>query len=461
MSALHLTPASLVNVEAEATLLGSLMVGAASIDNVADHLTAEDFSVGLHQRLFDTMLKQSALGRGISPVSIKGHFEGDTELESLGGNAYLARLSSIETVYFIDYADTARQIADLAMRRAMRGGLLTAAEACADLDIAATEIIAHADAAITLDAGDGIDQPSAGEAFDALLRSYEDKSSGVRCQVVPDLDDLLGPMRPKQLIIGAGRPGMGKTAMALSYALGAAEAGHGVLFVSLEMSSTELAARMAADLCFNGQSGVYYSNIRDGDLTSWQAMEVRKAQAKAHNLPFQIVDAGSLTVGKLGRLVRKHARRMVASGYKLELVVVDYLQLLHPDTKGRSTYEAVSEVSRSLKAMAKDNDVAVFALAQLSRSVETRADKRPQLSDLRDSGQIEQDADAVLFLLRQEYYLRQAEPEAGSPDRYDWEAKMEAAKGLIEFILAKRRNGETGTAFGRFHGAYQAVRGHA
>jgi len=457
----HLTPLSLVNPEVEASLLGGLMMGAADPEFIADIVSPDDFSIGFHQRLFDTILRQSALGRGITPVSIKGHFDGDAELVSLGGNAYLAKLTGSETCYLIDHADAARQIADLSTRRAMRGGLLTAAEACADLDVTASEIVAHADAAITLDAGDGIDQPSAGEAFDALLRSYENKASGVRCQVIEELDELLGPMRPKQLIIGAGRPGMGKTAMALSYALGSAEAGHGVLFVSLEMSSTELAARMAADMCFNGQSGVYYSNIRDGDLTSGQAMEVRKAQAKAHNLPFQIVDAGSLTVGKLGRLVRKNARRFAAGGYKLELVVVDYLQLLHPDSKGRSTYEAVSEVSRSLKAMAKDNDVAVFALAQLSRSVETRADKRPQLSDLRDSGQIEQDADAVLFLLRQEYYLRQAEPEPGTPDRYEWEGKMEAAKGLIEFILAKRRNGETGTAFGRFHGAYQAVRGLA
>ena len=367
----------------------------------------------------------------------------------------------METAYLVDHADAARHIADLATRRKMRGGLLTAADACADLDVSAGEIVAHADAAITLDIGDGIAQPSAGEAFDALLQSYADKTAGVRCQAIAELDELIGSMRPKQLVIGAGRPGMGKTAMALSYALGAAEAGHGVLFVSLEMSSTELAARMAADMCFNGETGVYYSNIRDGDLNSWQAMEVRKAQAKAHSLPFQIVDAGSLTVGKLGRLVRKNARRFAASGYKLELVVVDYLQLLHPDSKGRSTYEAVSEVSRALKAMAKDNDVAVFALAQLSRSVESRADKRPQLSDLRDSGQIEQDADAVLFLLRQEYYLRQAEPERGTPERPDWEAKMREAQGLIEFILAKRRNGETGTAFGRFHGAYQAVRGLA
>ena len=170
------------------------------------------------------------------------------------------------------------------------------------------------------------------------------------------------------------------------------------------------------------------------------------------------MDVGSLNIGRLNMLVRRHARAMAAKGFSLDLVIVDYLQLLSPDHKGRSNYEAVSEVSRGLKALAKDNELAVFALAQLSRTVETRPDKRPQLSDLRDSGQIEQDADAVLFLLRKEYYLRQEEPDPLSPKRVDWENHLDAVKGQIEFILAKRRNGTTGTAIGQFHGAYQAVR---
>lgn len=451
---------SLANWEAEADLIGGLLTTNSSIEDVADIVKPEDFALDLHSRMYETILAESAKGRSVSGVTLKPHFEGDGALEAMGGIPYLARLTNnpISCMYTVAIS-TARLLSDLATRRRIQAGLKVAAEACDDLSSTTQEIIAHADAAITLEQGDGIHQPTGGQAFDELLLSYENKNDGVRCQVIPELDNLLGPMRPKQLVIGAGRPGMGKTALALSYALGAAEAGHGVLFVSLEMSSTELAARMAADLCFDGTNGVFYSNIRDGDLNSWQAMEVRKAQAKAHKLPFQIVDAGSLTIGRLNRLVRRHARRMEANGYKLELVVVDYLQLLHPDTKGRSTYEAVSEVSRGLKAMAKDNGVSIFALAQLSRSVENRPDKRPQLSDLRDSGQIEQDADAVLFLMRPEYYIKQEEPEQHDAKRLEWESKMSAAKGLIEFILAKRRNGETGTAFGKFHGAYQAVRG--
>lgn len=453
---------SLQNVEAEADLLGGLLVNNDCAHDVADIVSPDDFYVDLHRRIYEVIIDEVSKGRRITGVTLKPYFEGDDTLTAVGGVSYLARLTAnpVSAIYGVAI-DTARTIAELAERRRMRAGLQTSADACDDLSASISEIVAHADAAISIDRGESVHQPTCGEAFDELLASYEAKVSGVNCQVIPDLDSLLGPMRPKQLVIGAGRPGMGKTAVALSYALGAAEAGHGVLFVSLEMSSTELAARMAADLCFDGQRGVYYSNIRDGDLNASQMLAVRKAQQKAHALPLQVVDAGSLTIGKLNRLVRRHARRMVANGYKLELVVVDYLQLLHPDRKGGSTYEAVSEVSRGLKAMAKDNDLAVFALAQLSRSVESRQDKRPMLSDLRDSGQIEQDADAVLFLLRTEYYLRQEEPEPHDAKHADWKAKMEAAQGMIEFILAKRRNGETGSAFGRFYGAYQAVRGDA
>lgn len=453
---------ALANEEAEFLLLGSLMVTPGAFDRVADMIASDDFALGFHARMFEIIAREVAAGHPVNPMAMRTFVQGDPEMEALGGVPYLARLTGNPLISMFPLEETAHQLRELAERRRMMAGLSTAADACADMNIPTSEIIAHADAAISTERDQGVNELTGGEAFDDLLRSFDDKSLGVQCQVIPELDELLGSIRPKQLVIAAGRPGMGKTALALSYALGAAEAGHGVLYVSLEMSSTELAARMASDLCFQGEGrGVFYSNIRDGDLQPWQALEVSKARAKAHNLPFAVVDAGSLTIGKLGRIVRRHARRFVAMGYKLELVVVDYLQLMHPDTKGRSNYEAVSEVSRGLKAMAKDNSIGIMALAQLSRSVETRQDQRPQLSDLRDSGQIEQDADAVLFLRREEYYHKQAEPDAYDPTYANWKAKMDEVKGDIEFILAKRRNGETGNTLGRFHGAYQAVRGRA
>jgi replicative DNA helicase len=219
---------------------------------------------------------------------------------------------------------------------------------------------------------------------------------------------------------------MGKTAFSSSYALGAARSGHGVVFVSLEMSRDQLAHRMIADVAFDDQQNrVPYSAIQKRDLNRWQRETVNSVAKYIAGLPLHIVDAASMTVGRLDAVVRSHKRKMAARGQKLELVIVDYLQLLHPTTRKASAYEAISEVSRTLKQIAKAHDVAVMALAQLSRSVEQRPDKRPMLSDLRDSGQIEQDADAVMFLYREEYYVMQQEPR-DDPDKHeDWKARME------------------------------------
>lgn len=447
----------LISFDAEQQLVAELLFTNGLIDRATETLSADDFAEPVHGRIFAAMARQDALGKPSNAITLKSYFEGDEGFEALGGPGYMARLSGIASGH--GALDLARMVADLASRRTMRTGLAEAMAACADVNTPPAEVASMADAALASRAEDSIAQPTGAESLAALLDSMGKPVRGTLCNVIPSLDTLLGPMRPKQLVIGAGRPGMGKTAMALSYSIGASMSGHGVLYVSLEMSAPELAARMAADICFNGEKGVPFSAIRDGDLNDWQKREVAKAASMMEGYPFQIVDAGGLAMGRLNSLVRRHKRRMAAKGHSLDLVVIDYLQLLSPDAKGRSNYEAVSEVSRGLKAMAKDHDVAVFALAQLSRTVETRPDKRPQLSDLRDSGQIEQDADAVLFLLREEYYLRQAEPEQMSPDRAQWEALMAEAQNKIEFIIAKRRNGVTGKAEGAFYGAYQAVRG--
>lgn len=446
------------NVEAEAALLGGLMINRDTIDFVADRLSPDDFHEPVHARIFEVIVRQHALGKSVTPVAIKGYFPEDPGLTALGGTAYLAQLTG-NPMAALGARDFCAQVRDLADRRNIFLGLNSAVAACNDLDVSVGEIISMADGALATRGKDAIHQPSGGECLDELLAGYDQHDEGVRCHTIPELDNVLGPLKPKQLIIGAGRPGMGKSAMALSYSVGAARAGHGVLFVSLEMSSTELGSRIAADLCFEGESPVPFQAIQSGRLSMDQRRRIMEARDYMHTLPFRVVDAGGLTIGRLNMLVRRYARRMAAEWQKLELVVVDYLQLLSPDQRGRSNYEAVSEVSRGLKALAKDHGVAVLALAQLSREVEKRPDKRPQLADLRDSGQIEQDADAVLFLLREEYYLRKDEPAEGSPKRMEWEDALHAVQGEIEFIVAKRRNGVEGRATGRFYGAYQAVRG--
>lgn len=446
----------LANVELECELLGLLMNQNDLVDGIADHLTSEDFSEALNGRIFDAIVLEKGKGKTANPVTLKGYFEGDMQMTAAGGIGYLARLTG--SCAYMDAWEVAQALADLSLRRRMREGLRLASGYCTDLRAPIADIIATADAAVATKANDGIDQLSGAECFEELVQSFNQPSLGVECGQIPSLDALHGPMRPKQLVIMAGRPGMGKTAVALSYAIGAAWSGHGVLFVSLEMSSRELAARMAADMCFDGQNGVPYAAIRDGKPNDFQRRKVTEAGVQMARLPLNVIDAGGLSVGRLGTLVRRWKRRMAAQGTPLELVIVDYLGLMHGDHKGRGRYEEVTEISQRLKGIAKEEDVAVLALAQLSREVEKRPDKRPQLSDLRDSGSIEQDADSVIFLLRQEYYLRQEEPDQMHQDRHQWEQAMEQVQGQIEFILAKCRNGVTGTATGEFHGTYQAVR---
>lgn len=462
MQAHDVTPPSLANVEAEAVLLGAAMFDNATIDRAADLIGPDDFSLPIHGRIWAALARERDAGRHASAIAVRGYFEGDADLAALGGIAYLARLTGDTSGALIPARELAGQIRGLAHRRRVRAGLLSTADRCTDLESPMVEIVGEVDEIIRAPADMSARHATAGEAMDALIASLDEPSAGVSCGIIPELDGLLGYLRPGSVTIVAGRPGMGKTLAALSYARGAAEAGYGVQFFSLEMGATELSGRMAADMSFDlpAHDRVPYRAIQDRKLSREQRDMVSDAARHLHGLPLSIVDTGSLTIGGLRRAVRSQKRRLAATGRKLDLVMVDYLQLVRPDRPTSSPYDAVSEVSRGLKALAMDEGVALIALAQLSRSVEQRADKRPILSDLRDSGQIEQDADNVLFLLRPEYYLKDSEPADHTSDEHAaWSDKVRRVQGVIEFILAKRRNGSTGNAFGRFYGAYQAVRG--
>ena len=452
------------NVDSEATILGALMIENKLIDRVADRLSAEDFSEALFGRIYSAILREAALGRAANPVTLKPYLHDDPALVAIGGVGYLAQLTASNGA--IVMLDTCvQQVVDMAKRRKLIDGLTQAAILAADMDATNEEVVSAADGALSSisDHGDGIVQVSAAKAFAEMLDAYDEPRYGVTSGgQIHSLDEALGPIRPHHLDILAGRPGMGKTSAALSYALGAAAAGHGVLFVSLEMNRLELMQRATSDVIFDGATGIPYEAIRDGSFTSDNAKRrVYEAARVFRDLPLHLVDASSLTIGRLNMIVRRYKRRMEAAGQKLELVMVDYLQLLRPDFRTDNMNLAVSEVSRGLKAIAKQYDVGVMALAQLNRSVESRPDKRPMLSDLRDSGQIEQDADAVVFLYRDEYYLRQGKPPETDAKFVDWQMALDKCAGQIDFIVAKRRNGPSGSATGRFFGAYQAVRGAA
>lgn len=447
------------NVEAELAVVGALLCENRLIDRIADRLTSDDFADKFIGYVYALILREYAAGRPVNPITLKPLLADEPAFAELGGIGWLAELTSgkINTVAAAECAD---QIASLAARRRLVEGLREAIDQAGDLNENVETLIETADDAITAarDQGEEGFEYSAADALDKVIAGFNEPVTGVTCGNIPSIDKLLGPMRPSHLIIGGGRPGMGKTACAVSYALGAAERGHGVLFVSLEMGAEQLAERMAADLCFEG-ARIPYADIRDRRLNSEQQREICRARNRLAEMPLQIIDKGGINVSRLRLMVKRWKRRFAARGTPLELVVVDYLQLLRAD-KGLGQYEAVTEISKTLKEIAKDNDLAVFALAQLSRKVEQRGDKRPQLDDFRDSGQIEQDADAVLFFLRDEYYLRkEGQPEEHEPEYADWRRRLDKCVGRIEFICAKRRNGQEGALIGNFFGPYQAVRG--
>lgn len=449
----------LANAEAEYTLLGGLLMDNRRIDAVADILAPEDFGDPFFGYAYGLVLSEYSQGRAANPITIRPLLADNPGFEEAGGLRMLAEMATTERL-MAPPIDTAKMIVRHARRRRLVDGLTQSAALAESGQATVEEIVDAADAAIvtaTHSAASAIELTAA-DCVGRLLDSYSKPKKGVKCRVIQPMDDLLGPLRKGQLVILAGRPGMGKTAVAISHALGAAQEGHGVLFVSLEMGGEELAARMAGDLSFDGHGGVPLDDILADTPTRATVKAVGDAMGMLSDMPISVIDTGKLSIGRLAMMVRRYARRMAAKGQELEMVVIDYLQLLTPDTKGRSAYESVSEISRALKAIAKDSGVAIVALAQLSREVEKRTDRRPQLSDLRDSGQIEQDADSVMFLLREEYYLRQNPPEAGTSDRIDWEHALAAVENRLEFICAKRRNGRTGSAMGHFYTRFQAVR---
>lgn len=451
---------SLANADAEAALLGALMFDNRRIDWAADRLTAEDFSSTLYGRIFTLLVREAALGHAANPVTLPPFLAAEEAFAAAGGAAWLSAMADgaaarVAPEGFVE------QIRMLSTRRQLVDSLQQAIAAASDLTNSNEAILENADAALVqiTDRGSGLHEPSGGECIGEVLQGIDKPLDGVRCGWISDFDQVVAPLEAKQLIIIAGRPGMAKTATAISLVLGAASAGHGCLLISLEMGSTELGARMACDYSYSVGTRLPYEAVIRRTLVRSQVAQLADAEAAVNKLPIRVVDASSMTVGRLDMIVRRYKRRFEAAGNKLQVVVVDYLQLLSPDEKMRSNYEAVSEVSKRLKGIAKTHGVTVVALAQLSRAVEQREDKRPQLSDLRDSGQIEQDADAVVFLYREEYYLRKSEPQASDPKHAEWQKRLEAAMHHIEFICAKRRNGPEGRAVGRFYGAFQAVRG--
>ncbi len=459
------------NIEAERGLLGAIFVDNRAMEQVAEFLRAEHFALTAHARIYEAMNKLIDRGQIADPTTLRPYFEADNSLEDIGGAQYLAHLAA-SAINVINAREYGRIIYDMHLRRELIAlGERVVNDAYEnDIDLEATSQIEEAEQALydlaTTGDFDGGFQPFKTAVMEAIkvadaAHARQGGLAGVGTDLI-DLDKLLGGLHRSDLLILAGRPAMGKTALATNIAYNAAKnhldtkgnEGAVVGFFSLEMSAEQLAARILSE-----QSNVSSDRMRKGELTNEEFSRLAQASNALHEVPIFIDDTPALTVSAL----RTRARRLKRQN-DLGLIVVDYLQLISGSAKSRSDgrVQEVSEITRGLKTLAKELNVPVIALSQLSRQVEQREDKRPQLADLRESGSIEQDADVVMFIYRDEYYLEKAEPMQRadeSPEKYaqrqsGWEERVERARGKAEVIVAKQRHGPVGSVKLAFIGEF-------
>ncbi len=456
------------NLEAEQSLLGAILSNNEASDRVSNFLTADHFSEGVHSRIYEAATTLIRMGKLASAVTLKSHFENDATLKEIGGTAYLGRLAASATT-IINAEEYGRTIYELAQRRKLIGiGTDVVNEAFEpDIEINSKEMIERAEQALyglaeTDKYGKGFQRFGAAltDAIDMASAAYERQGglSGISAGLT-DLDEKMGGLQASDLIILAGRPAMGKTALATNIAYHVAKNyqpevqadgttkvlnGGIVGFFSLEMSSEQLATRIVAE-----QSGISSEFIRRGKISEEEFQRLVDVSRELQSLPLYIDATGGLTIAQLASRARRLKRQR-----GLGLIVVDYLQLLAGSSnKAREgRVQEVTEITVGLKALAKELAVPIIALSQLSRQVENREDKRPQLSDLRESGSIEQDADVVLFVYREEYYLERLMPAEGTPEFQGWQEKMDRAHGKAEVIIGKQRHGPTGTVELHFEG---------
>lgn len=459
-------PDTIVPTEGEYAMLSMLMNENRRVDIVADLLRGEDFSESLFGRIYDRIVQLVSAGHQANPITLDPLFAADEAYQEFNGQAFLAELTGgVSTgMLLIRPRDQANMIAECAARRRYIDATTELARAAADRTVSIPTLIDQADSAIagTIEKREAPRQVSlSGSIAQAISRIEEIQANGGKVGApcgITEIDDLIGGFEAPDLILIGGRPGMGKTALAAALALGLARNGHGVRFDSLEMKSVQLGMRFVSDLCCRDIGRwIPFSAITKGTVTREQLETMRAAEQAVRSWPLLVEDVSKVTIPSLHRNLRRTQRTMAAHGQELKVGFVDYLQLMQSANPKASTYDTVSEISKGLKEIAKDLNIAMVALSQLSRKVEERDDKRPKISDLRESGQLEQDADVVLFPYREEYYLKDEKPKLGNEEAH--EARKSAAAGRMNLICAKRRSGPTGDADVQFLAAYQAVRG--
>jgi len=458
------------NIEAEQALLGAILINNDAFYRVSDFLKPAHFYEPLHRRIYEVAGEMVRMGKIATPVTLKTFLPAEEKVGEMTVAQYLGRLAA-EAVTVINAADYGRAIYDLATRRA----LITVGEDMvniaydAPVDMSPSDQIEDAERRLFELAENGR-YDGGFESFNDALKTAIDMAnaaymrdgglSGIATGL-RDLDHRMGGLQRSDLIIIAGRPGMGKTSLAtnIAYNIAAAyqpvqqadgsfEASSGgvVGFFSLEMSAEQLATRIISE-----QTEIPSSKIRRGEISSADFDKLVAYMHENQKRPLYIDQTGGISIAQLAARARRLKRQR-----GLDVMIIDYIQLMQGSSAKASQgrVQEITEITTGLKALAKELGVPIIALSQLSRQVESRDDKRPQLSDLRESGSIEQDADVVLFVYREEYYLKNREPKLGTDEYIKWENEMNEARGKAEVIIAKQRHGPTGTVGLGFQGEF-------
>ena len=448
------------NIEAEQSVIGSILVSNDILDDVSPIINYTKFYDPIHQKIFLAIENLISKGMLANPITLKNYFENDKNLIELEGHEYLVKITKFSTSLrqAIEYA---KIIYDMHVRRE----LIKISETTIDnasnknIDLPGEKIIENSEK-LLFDLAERGSFSKSFIKFDAALNQTIEMASkafkstegivGVPTGLT-DLDDRLGGLHNQDLVIIGGRPSMGKTALATNIAFHAAkniqEKGlkSSVAFFSLEMSSEQLSTRILSE-----QSRIRSNDIRRGKVSEKEFEQFIETSKNISELPLYIDETPAINIAAISNRSRRIKRL-----FGLELIVVDYIQLMR--SSGRKEYnrvQEISEITQGLKALAKELDVPVLALSQLSRQVEQRDNKKPQLSDLRESGSIEQDADVVMFVYREAYYLENKEPTLGSIEHAEWQQKMDEISRLADIMIGKQRHGPTGNIKVEFEAMY-------
>ena len=449
------------NLEAEQALLGSILVNNDIIDEISNIINSSIFYDPAHIKVYEVIETLNNKGMIANPITLKNFFEKDNMLSEVGGTEYLVKLTrfSGSSKQAVDYA---KIIHEMYLRRE----LVQISDNLSNDTLNANSEKLNAENIIENTERSLFDLAERGSFTQTFLKFNQALDQTIEMATlamqndqgivgVPtgltDLDEKLGGLHKSDLVILAGRPSMGKTALATNIAYNAAQnilkrqEKSSIAFFSLEMSSEQLSTRILSE-----QARIKSDDIRRGKVTEEEINRYIETSRNIYNLPLFIDETPAITIATLSNRARRIKRL-----FGLSLIVVDYIQLMRSSSnKNDGRVQEISEITQGLKALAKELSVPVLALSQLSRAVEQRDDKQPQLADLRESGSIEQDADVVMFVYREAYYLERKQPKLGSIEYAEWQSKMNDVNGLADIILGKQRHGPTGTVKVEFEGIY-------